>query len=227
MGGVPLVFPLLDISPVSNTHALNEQISRLDRFNLAIFISPNAVRYGVAAIRAVREVPVQLRIATVGSGSAAALSALGIKEVIVPKDRFDSEGLLAVPELRDVAGWKVLIFRGDVGRELLGDTLRARGATVEYATCYRRSKPQQNMGALLAEGADAIILTSSEAFGNLWQMLDDEGRSRLRRMPVFVPHERIAEAARHKGCSCVRLTASGDDGIIDSLTKWASAGDNK
>src|SRR3990167_7545431 len=120
--------------------------------------------------------PPALKIATVGQGSAKALHELGIAEVIAPAEHFDSEGLLALPELQNVAGWRVLILRGDGGRELLGDTLRARGATVEYAACYRRSKPQQDIAALIDAVPDALTVTSSEALDHLWQMLGDTRR---------------------------------------------------
>ena len=217
-GGIPLLFPLLDITAVQDTKTLHEQIARLGQFNLAIFISPNAVHYGIAAIRAA--VP-NLKIATVGQGSAKALRELGIANVIAPTERFDSEGLLALPELQNVAGWRVMIFRGDGGRELLGDTLKARGATVEYATCYQRSKPQQDAGALLSAVPDAITVTSSEALGYLWQMLNGSARAALRDTPLFVPHARIAGLAREQGWLQVQLTASGDDGLLSALITWA------
>jgi uroporphyrinogen-III synthase len=220
-GGVPLLFPLLDIAAVQDTRELNEQISRLAEFDLAIFISPNAVNYGIAAIRAEGELPPKLKIATVGQGSAKALRDLGIANVIAPTERFDSEGLLALPELQNVAGSHVMIFRGDGGRELLGDTLKARGATVEYACCYQRSKPQQDAGVLLAAVPDAVSVTSSEALGYLWQMLDDIAKEFLRDTTLFVPHPRIAELAKQQGWRHVRLTGSGDDGLMSTLKEWA------
>jgi len=220
-GGVPLLFPLLDIAAVQDTRELHEQISRLGQFNLAIFISPNAVNYGIAAIRAVGDIPPELKIATVGQGSAKALRELGIANVIAPTERFDSEGLLALPEMQDVAGWRVMIFRGDGGRELLGDTFKARGATVEYATCYQRSKPKQDAGMLLADKPDAITVTSSEALGYLWNMLKDSDRDMLRNTPLFVPHARIAGLAREQGWLEVQVTASGDDGMLAALITWA------
>ncbi len=253
-GGTPLLFPLLDITAVQDTNTLREQISRLAQFNLAIFISPNAVNYGVAAIRAAGadpcpsqyvggksssgggadgqlpqsagsvsnvSLPPSLKIATVGQGSAKALRELGIVNVIAPTERFDSEGLLALPEFQNVAGWKVMIFRGDGGRELLGDTLKARGATVEYAACYQRSKPKQDAGVLLAAKPDAITVTSSEALDYLWQMLNDSARAALRDTPIFLPHARIAELAREQGWQQVQLTASGDDGLLFALITWA------
>lgn len=220
-GGVPMLYPLLDIAPVQDTRVLHEQIARLPRFNLAIFISPNAVHYGIAAIRAAGELPKKLKIATVGQGSAKALRELGIANVIAPTERFDSEGLLALPELQDIAGWSVMIFRGDGGRELLGDTLKARGATVEYAACYQRSKPQHDAGILLASAPDAITVTSSEALGYLWQMLDESAQAVLRDTHLFVPHQRIAELARQQGWNNVMLTGSGDDGLLSALMAWA------
>lgn len=220
-GGTAVLFPLLDIAAVQDTRVLYEQITRLAQFNLAIFISPNAVHYGIAAIHAAGNLPAQLRIATVGQGSAKALRDMGIANVIAPAERFDSEGLLALPELQDIAGWRVMIFRGDGGRELLGDTLRARGATVEYAACYQRSKPQQDAGVLLRAAPDAITVTSSEALAYLWQMLDDKARSQLRGITLFVPHPRIAELASQQGWQHVLLTGSGDEGMLSALKNWA------
>lgn len=221
-GGVPLLFPLLEITEITDTDVLNGQIARLGEFNLAIFISPNAVRYGIAAIRAAGVLPHTLKIATVGQGSARALRETGISNIIVPAERFDSEGLLALPELNKVSGWRVMIFRGDGGRELLGATLRERGATVEYASCYRRTKSQQDKRPLLAAGPDAIIVTSSEALDHLSQMLNASDRQVLSSMALFVPHERIAVRARDLGWPRVHVTSSGDDEVCADLSAWAS-----
>ena len=226
-GGVPLLFPLLDIAPVPDTRLLHDQIKRLPQFDLAIFISPNAVRYGMAEIQAAGSLPSSLKIATVGQGSARALHESGITNVIVPAERFDSEGLLALPELQDIAGWRVMIFRGDGGRELLGNTLKARGATVEYAACYQRSKPERDIGELVSDVPDAITVTSSEALGYLWQMLDKGAQAALCGIPLFVPHRRIAELARQQGWHQVVLTDSGDEGLLASLAAWSNGKDGR
>ncbi len=220
-GGTPVLFPLLEISPLPDPRPLQELASRLHQFNLAIFISPNAVQFGMAAIHAAGTLPGGLKIASVGQGSAAALRRAGVANVIAPSERFDSESLLALAELQQVRDWRIVIFRGENGRELLGDTLKARGAHVEYAACYRRSKPALGIDQLLAANADAFTLTSSEALTYLWDMLDETAKKRLTTLPLFVPHARIAEAARALGWRNVVATAGGDEGLLAGLIAWS------
>lgn len=221
-GGKVVLFPLLEISPVADPQPLRALVARLHQFDLAIFISPNAVRYGMEAIRSTDALPAKLKIATVGQSSAKMLRDLGVQDVIAPDERFDSEALLALPALQNVTGWRVLIFRGNGGRELLGDMLKARGAAVEYAECYQRIKPPQDGAALLAAAPHAIIVTSSEALGYLWDMFDEAGRARLADLPLFVPHARISDAAQHMGWHKVIKTEGGDDGLLSSLVAWAN-----
>jgi len=221
-GGNSILFPLLEISPIADPLPLHQLVSRLAEFNLAIFISPNAVRYGMEAIRVAGTLPATLKIATVGQGSAKALRELGVTGIIAPQERFDSEALLALPELQNVTGWRVVIFRGDAGRELLGETLKARGAGVEYAACYQRAKPRHNVAALLAANPDIITVTSSEALAYLWEMLDEPGRARLVAVPLFVQHDRIAQAAQKLGWREVITTTGGDDGLLSGLIAWVN-----
>jgi uroporphyrinogen-III synthase len=223
LGGSVLLFPLLEIEPVSDIRLLTEQVARLPDFDLAIFISPNAVRYGMSVIQSTIGLPDNLRVASVGQSSAQALRDAGVKEVIAPKDRSDSEALLALPQLQNVRGWKTIIFRGDGGREILGETLKQRGATVEYVTCYRRSKPSQSPQALLTLQPDVITISSSEALGYLWDMLDNSGRKQVSSIALFVPHSRIADKARQQGWQEVIQTEGGDDGILSGLVTWSKA----
>ncbi len=223
LGGKPLLFPLLEIEAVRDDRVLREQMGRIGQVDLAIFVSPNAVRYGLAAIRATGPLPSMLKIATVGQGSAKALREQGIAHVIVPTERFDSEGLLALPDMQNVAGTRVMIFRGDGGRELLGDTLKARGAVVEYVTCYLRSKSGLDLTVLQTAAPDVLTVTSTEALTHLWEMLDEAQRRALREIPLFLSHERIAAAARQQGWQHVVVTESGDDGLLSGLIAWANS----
>lgn len=224
LGGKPLLFPLLEIVPVSDTKVLTTLAQNLQCYDLLVFISPNAVKYGMATLIGI---PPNVRIAAVGQSSAQALRELGVGNVIAPTERFDSEALLVLPELQNVSGWRVAILRGDAGREVLGETLKLRGAQVEYVTCYQRSKPETDATELLAGKADALTVTSSEALGHLWQMLGELDRARFAVIPLFVPHARIVDLARQQGWREVIQTASGDDGMLDALVAWAHTKRNK
>ncbi|HEY6093454.1 MAG TPA: uroporphyrinogen-III synthase [Gallionellaceae bacterium] len=222
LGGQPLIFPLLEITSLSDSPALRAQVAQLADYDLAIFISPNAARHGMQAILAAGPLPAGLRIASVGPGSSKVLRELGVSEVLEPHGQFDSEALLALPELQAVQGWRVQIFRGESGRELLGESLKARGAQVEYAACYQRSKPQQDACVLLQQRLDALTASSSEALGYLNEMLGPAGQARLAGLPLFVPHPKIAEAARKLGWHQVIATAGADDGLLAGLVTWAT-----
>ncbi|PZP64817.1 MAG: uroporphyrinogen III synthase [Azospira oryzae] len=224
-GGVPVLCPALEIQDVEDLGPLVALIDRLETFDLAIFISPNAVAKAMNLIRArSTRWPAGLRIAAIGKGSARELAKFGVTEVIAPAARFDSEALLELPPLKDVAGKRVVIFRGDGGRELLGDTLVARGARIEYAECYRRTRPRGGAANLLRAWARnelaAVTVTSSEALHNLFDMVGALGQQWLKKTPLFVPHERIAAAARALGLDQVIVTDPGDEGLVRGIVEW-------
>ena len=223
-GGEPVLFPALEILDAEDLQPVLALIDRLDAFDLAIFVSANAVNKALALMQARRAWPAGLRVATVGRGSERELQRRGFAAVIAPSERFDSEALLDLPELKEVQGKRVVIFRGDGGRELLGGTLSARGAVVEYAECYRRGRPQADVAPLLALAArhelDAFTVTSSEGLANLYDMLGEAGRQWFKRTPLFAPHERIAAAARALGVQTVVLTGPGDEGLVAGLAAF-------
>jgi uroporphyrinogen-III synthase len=146
-----------------------------------------------------------------------------VADARIPATTFDSEGLLALPLLADVRGRRVVIFRGDGGREALPEALRSRGAEVDVVACYRRAAPSSVAGldeAFAAGRIDAVTLTSSEGIDNLWQRLAEGARAAWRRCPSFVPHPRIATHARQLGLAVVE-TAGGDAGLVAGLLDWA------
>lgn len=222
--GRPIVFPALEIVDPIDSRMLRSLIDSLDRFDLAIFVSPTAASRGMEMIRARRELPTGLRFAAVGKGSARELRRVGVREVLAPQDGADSEALLALPELQQVHGRAVVIFRGTGGRELLADTLARRGAAVEYAECYRRIRPSGDAQMLLRAWGKgeihAVTVTSREALANLFDMVGTLGRHWLRKTPLFVPHERIAQAARVRGVSDVVLTESGDEAMVAAIVRY-------
>ncbi|WP_301100583.1 uroporphyrinogen-III synthase [Propionivibrio sp.] len=224
-GGRALRFPLLEIGPADDPEPLQQAIARLADYAMAIFISPNAVAFSLPQILAAGHWPDTLQAAAIGQGSAAQLAIHGIGPVIAPADRFDSEALLELTAFQAdaVAGKTVLILRGNGGRELLAETLRERGAQVDAVTCYHRSLPVDAapiLSLLRNKQIDALTISSSEGLRNLLALLDTDGCQQLRRLPLFVPHQRIAEVAAELGLQRIVLTAPADAGIIESLCTY-------
>ena len=220
LGGVPLIFPAMVILPPADQAALRAVHWDIAHYDIAIFVSANAVEYGVSDPAMW---PARILTLAPGPGTAAALVAVGIGNVRVPATTMDSEGLLALPELESVAGKRVVIFRGDSGRELLRSALEARGAQVTQVECYRRARPESAAGLVEAwreRRVDAVTLTSSEGLDNLWAIFGAESRGYLAATPVFVPHPRIAEHARALGLREVIATPPADSGLIASLLEY-------
>jgi uroporphyrinogen-III synthase len=223
LGGTPIVFPAIVILPPEDSVALERAHAALGDYDYAVFVSANAVEYGVPDAR---RWPERLIAFAPGPGTAQVLADAGIAKVRVPESSFDSEGLLALAELMAPRGKRVVIFRGDGGREHLGDALRTRGAHVDYVACYRRTRPQADAAGLaeaFARGSiDAVTITSSEGLDNLWGVADLPVRAAWRGCPTFAPHPRIAARARVLGLAAVE-TAGGDAGLITGLLEWFAA----
>ena len=250
-----LEFPLIDIAPVSDDALLRAALDELygpRKYALVVFVSPNAVDYAFGKLGAAW--PVDVPVGVVGPGSVAALARQGVAppgyRVISPSaghpdPRFDSEALYVAIEAHfgaeergGLEGKRVLIVRGDGGREWLAERLTEAGATVEKVAAYRRIVPEPSMQkwerihALLAEvsdGAHAWLLTSSEGVRNLEELarehLSHDETAQLKRAPLVTPHPRIAEAARQAGFDRITVSGAGDERIAESImTTLAASG---
>ena len=227
-GGVAIRFPLIAVSALQDYQAFDAQISKLQRTDWAIFISTNAVDFAMPRVlknlaKNHEALPENLRFAAIGHQTAGALGQYGVRKVLTPQERFDSETLLALPEMQDVAGKTFAIFRGVGGRELMAETLKARGASVYFAESYQRVNPQQNTESLkthwLKNQLDAIIVTSSEAMRYLLDMADND--EWLRHVTLCVNHERIAELPRKLGLKVLVASAPGDEAMLQCLALLA------
>ena len=222
-GGEPVRLPAIEIVPPAGPAALARILDRLDRFDLAIFVSPNAVR---ALTLLNWRLPATLALAAVGDGTRRALAEAGYSGVLAPAESFDSEGLLALPALQAVRGRRILILRGDGGRELLAEALRARGAEVSYAECYRRQRPAipdpTALARLVAGEIDIAVVTSSEGLANLLVLGGDAARTRLLATPLVVVSARQEQAARALGFhAAIEIAARADDAaILAAVRVW-------
>jgi uroporphyrinogen-III synthase len=190
------------------------------RYDVVVFVSPSAVHQGSRWLGA------GTRTLAVGAGTAGDLAKRGVKNVLYPTAGADSEALLELPELARVSGQHILIVRGQGGRSLLGDTLAARGARVEYAECYRRVRPRSAAAPVLAAWAagelHAVTVNSGEALQNLLELVGAEGRHRLLDTPLFVPHARVAAQAAGARAREVVVAGAGDDEMIERLVAYFS-----
>ena len=217
----PVFAPLIEIEVFEELEPAQRRLLQdLDHYQHVIFVSRNAIRQGMHWIENYwPQLPVSLHWYTVGSASAAALAEFGV-EVLEPEGEMTSEGLLARPELAEVAGERVLIVKGEGGRRQLRETLEQRGATVDELVVYRRGRPGYAAGELAQRVADCeyILVSSGEGLDNMVSLLGESALASLRGCALVVPGERVAQAARQRGFERV-VVASGatDDAMLDAL----------
>jgi len=206
-GGRAFLFPAIEIEPLSPAPAGHADI--------AVFISPTAVREGL------KYLPRGAQVVALSRGTQRELERRGVKGSLTVEEGDDSEALLKLPELQQVAGRRVAIFRGEGGREVLGDGLAARGAKVEYVECYRRVRPRSDPAPLVAAwksaALHAVTVSSAQGLANLFTLLDAE---LLRSLPLFVPHPRVAAEAGRRGAEKVVVAGPGDDEMFNALVAY-------
>jgi uroporphyrinogen-III synthase len=248
LGRTVELLPLLEIRPLADTAPLRAALAGLAApvpdYALAAFVSPNAID---AAFAHITQWPAGVTLAVLGEGSRAALAAHGVTpanaHIVSPADsaHSDSEHLLQTLDLAALRGRRVLIVRGESGRELMADGLRAAGAEVSVVAAYRRDVPaltpalSATLQRLLAQQNDWIV-TSSEALRGLMLLLEELGGqasraapqhaadsdgdstvAKMQRQHLIVPHARIAETAKQFGFTRLTLTGSGDERLLAAL----------
>ena len=196
-GARVLRFALVEIAAPADPNAAQAGLARLERSDLVIFVSANAVRF---AAQLLPDLPARLDrtcIACVGDATASALQTIGAPVHVVPREASTSEALLAQDALQhaSVHGREVAIVRGEGGRELLARALEERGARVSVIEVYRREPPHGDLPAFLdvhAADIDLGIVTSGEALRRLATL---GGMQRVRAMPLVLPSDRVLEQA--------------------------------
>jgi uroporphyrinogen-III synthase len=200
--------PLLAIEPLPFTVPQRELMRGLNDFAAVIVVSKPAARLGLELLREVGPATPAPRWFSVGAGTAAVLQQHGFT-ASYPAAGDDSEALLQLPALQAVLaapGARVLILRGEGGRELLAERLRGQGVGVEYLQLYRRCLPEYAGGELLrrirAERLNGVVVSSGQGLQHL-QQLAGAHWPQLSGLALFVPSPRVAEQARAAGASIV------------------------
>jgi uroporphyrinogen-III synthase len=210
--------PLLEIAALPLGETQRARMLELQLYCAVIVVSKPAARMAVQLLEQFWPRPPSQRWFSVGAATAQILADHGL-EVFFPEQGDDSEALLELPQLRKAIARpdpRVLIVRGQGGRELLAERLRGQGASVDYLELYRRDLPHYADGVLMqriqAERLNGLVVSSGQGFEHL-QRLAGEAWPQVARLPLFVPSPRVAEMAR----------AAGADKVVDCRGASAAA----
>ena len=221
--GTAIRFPALDIVSRDDTSEITKTLANLDRFQWVVFISANAVNFALKANDGRMGRLKSVRYAAVGRSTAQAMAAAGLPVDLVPESGYNSEALLAMPQMQQVEGQNCLIVRGEGGREELANALRSRGANVEYLEVYKRIIPDidnsEAFKQLEQNRPDVITITSGEALQNLLIMLGSGNHKLVSAIPLVVVSDRIGCAAAEMGFKRITVADSPSDAaIIEAVT---------
>ena len=218
-GAIVTLYPVITISDCENPEQLNQQLQQLSEYDLAIFISPTAV---IKSLARIESFPENLSVAAIGSSTAQTLKNFDIK-IDVQSNGHNSESLLQRSALQaaNIKNKRIIIIRGQGGRELLSDTLQARGAEVTYVECYRRqiTPGLASLSDQQLKDLDIIMITSNEGLQNLYELT--ENKPLLIRTPLLVPGERTRQLAFKLGFDHVTLAENAtDEASLRALASW-------
>ncbi len=217
-------FPTLEIVAIKNK-TIKQQLETIDQYNWLIFISANAVNFAVMANDGKIDNLLGISIAVIGNATGKALKSTGLSATLAPETQFNSEGLLETKQMKQVKDKSCLIVRGKGGQETLANSLRERGATVEYMEVYSRNMPESNSlkiaEMLQHQLLDAITITSGDALKNLLRMLSKKYHEKLFSLPLIVISKRIKKMAETNGFKHIIVTEKPADRAIIKAIKMS------
>jgi uroporphyrinogen-III synthase len=218
LGGKILILPMLEILPVSDDRNLRAALENMSAYQIAIFVSANAVHYALPYCHSPFTVPA----IAIGPGTARALQEYPVLDIRVSPSHH-SEGILALPILQNINGAKLAIFCGENSRPLLKNVLVARGAIVDEIVCYRRRCPDVNVAQTLMDwqngGVNLIISTSQESLENLWRLFGNMGGEWLLHTPLLVISSAMATRAEQYGFRSIIVAGGASDEAICATLK--------
>ena len=226
--GTAINLPTIDIAASPLNDEQEKKLRNLSEANIVIFVSVNAVNYALKALGSLKlTFPENLIVAAVGPSTASALQENNVQVDIVPENDFSSEGLLATPELDEIAGEKILIFKGQYGRELLSAELLERYAVVDSIECYQRVIPDVDIKpivkSLKAGAINAVTATSVSSISNLFEMFGGQSNL-LTDVPFVVASRRIAEFCDDYEIGKTNIADNaGDKAMLEALSELANA----
>jgi uroporphyrinogen-III synthase len=155
-----------------------------------------------------RQWPKNICFFTVGASTGYILQTAGFV-VVVPQEA-RTEGLLALPQLSQVANRSIVIMKGFGGRELLYDTLVSRGAKVTEWEVYKRVKLGDPVSTQdwRVEQIRCIIATSGEVIQAAFDLFE---ASWLKTLNWIVVSQRTADIASKLGVTQIDISCDASD----------------
>ena len=212
-------FPVIAIKARSLSRQELKRVQNIDLYQKVFFVSVNAVNFALQIINGKMERLQKVSCIAVGNASYKALTAHGISNVLVPEQGFNSEEILAMPEMQDMQGQSCLIIRGEGGRGLLAASLRERGAKVDYLEVYKRVVPVSDNRLvheyLQHKAFAAILIYSGDALKNLLQMLAKQDiNNNLLNTPLVVISQRVEHLAKKIGFKNIIIADEASDAAM-------------
>lgn len=222
--GIAVRFPTLEIVTNENCSEKAKILANLSGFDWVVFISANAVNFALIANDGKIQTFKPTKIAAIGQATANALELVGIQVDLKPAYDYNSEALLALPQMQLQIGQRCLIVRGEGGREELADDLRKKGVIVEYLEVYKRIIPNIDTSPVISmlenNQLDFVTITSGEALKNLLCMIGNKHHQQLFAIPVIVMSNRIRDIAIGMGFHRVSTANNpSDSAILDTIRK--------
>lgn len=161
LGAEVVLCPVLRFVEPDDPSILRAALAELESFDWVLFTSPNGVRTFFEALREEGDARRlgRARLAVIGPGTGEALLRQGLRADVVPTQSV-AEGLLEALQGEPMEGRRVLLPRAQEAREVLPEGLRARGAEVMVAPCYKTVMPEPPPEL---DSVHRVVLMSSSA----------------------------------------------------------------
>lgn len=224
LGQVAYSFPLIEFSPGRQLDKLPGMLASLSEGDLVFLLSQHVIHFSHPQLsQNGMSWPASLAWFAIGRTTALAFHTVSHLPVRYPQDRETTEVLLQLPELKNVAGKRALILRGNGGRELLGETLAERGAEVTFCECYQRNARiydgTEEAFRWRERGISTLVVTSGEMLQQLYALIPEWYRKNwLLHCRLLVVSERLADLARELGWQDIRVADNADnDALLRAL----------
>ena len=191
-----LSFPLTEIHPLNNYQIFDGVIENIKTYQHIIFISTNAVHFFLERVKKLSlQIPKKLKLSSIGPTTKLLLQKKLSVDVHSPIKIFDSEHLLKEKIYNNVEGQKILIIRGEGGRETLKNALEEKGAIVNYGECYVRKYVDIDLNQLKNDLVNYhhqfILFSSTNSAKHFIHQLSKVDSSWLQNIKIIVNHKKI------------------------------------